>query len=116
MRTNTSTAPALNIGANSGIGRELARMVGCGIERDGHDTRGSKRSRKRAKVTDLRPGSVRTAGMQGEGLFRVASASDAAQCALKTLSGGKAVLYVTPRWRITGCLLRTLPRHLYEKR
>lgn len=73
------------------------------------------KNRENIVVTDLRPGSVDTAMMKGEGHFWIASAEEAAQCALRAINKRKAVQYITPRWRIIGFLLRILPRTLYYK-
>ena len=77
-----------------------------------------KRSEKNGEsvvVTDLRPGSVDTAMMQGEGHFWIATAEEAARCALRAIRRRKATQYITPRWRTIGILLRSLPRSLYNK-
>ncbi|WP_295936192.1 SDR family NAD(P)-dependent oxidoreductase [uncultured Alistipes sp.] len=75
----------------------------------------SVKNRANIVVTDLRPGSVDTAMMQGEGHFWIASPQDAARCALRAINKRKAIQYVTPRWRMIGILLRSLPRALYYK-
>lgn len=65
------------------------------------------------RIVDLRPGSVRTAMMKGEGHFWIASAEEAARCICKAIEARRAVQYVTPRWRIVGLLLRWIPERLY---
>ena len=49
------------------------------------------------RIVDLRPGSVRTAMMKGEGHFWIASAEEAARCICKAIEARRAVQYVTPR-------------------
>ena len=67
------------------------------------------------RIVDLRPGSVRTAMMKGEGHFWIASAEEAARCICKAIEARRAVQYVTPRWRIIGLLLRWIPERLYRR-
>lgn len=67
------------------------------------------------RIVDLRPGSVRTAMMKGEGHFWIASAEEAARCICKAIEARRAVQYVTPRWRIVGLLLRWIPEWLYRR-
>lgn len=67
------------------------------------------------RIVDLRPGSVRTAMMKGEGHFWIASAEQAAQCICKAIEAHRTVQYVTPRWRIVGLLLRWMPGWLYRR-
>ena len=67
------------------------------------------------RVVDLRPGSVRTAMMKGEGHFWIATAEQAAQCICKAIEARRTVQYVTPRWRIVGLLLRWMPKWLYRR-
>ena len=67
------------------------------------------------RVVDLRPGSVRTAMMKGEGHFWIASAEQAARCICKAIEARRTVQYVTPRWRIVGLLLRWMPKWLYQR-
>ena len=67
------------------------------------------------RIVDLRPGSVRTAMMKGEGHFWIASTEEAARCICKAIEARRAVQYVTPRWRIVGLLLRWIPERLYRR-
>ena len=67
------------------------------------------------RIVDLRPGSVRTAMMKGEGHFWIASTEEAARCICKAIEARRAVQYVTPRWRIIGLLLRWIPERLYRR-
>ena len=66
-------------------------------------------------VTDIRPGSVDTAMMKGEGHFWIASPRRAAEVILRAVRARKQVQYVTPRWRIVGLLLKMIPRGVYKK-
>jgi len=69
--------------------------------------------RKKAKkecpavtVTELRPGSVRTAMMKGEGHFWITSPSDAATIACQAILKKKRLQYISKRWKFIGVLLR----------
>lgn len=76
------------------------------------------RSRKNGDnvtVTELRPGSVRTAMMKGEGHFWISTSQQAAEIVVRAIEKRKRVKYVTPRWQFIGALLKTIPRCLYEK-
>lgn len=66
-------------------------------------------------VTDLRPGSVDTKMMKGEGHFWIATPERAAATIMKAISRKRAVQYVTPRWAIMGRLLKMMPRAIHEK-
>ncbi|MDR2912458.1 MAG: SDR family NAD(P)-dependent oxidoreductase [Alistipes sp.] len=66
-------------------------------------------------VTDLRPGSVDTAMMKGEGHFWVATPERAARVIARTIRRKRSVQYVTPRWAVVGWLLKRLPRAIYDK-
>ena len=69
--------------------------------------------RKRAKkknipitVTEIRPGSVDTDMMKGEGHFWISTAQDAGLLAYKALVKCKKLQYVSFRWSFIGVLLR----------
>lgn len=66
-------------------------------------------------VTDLRPGSVETDMMKGEGHFWIASPKRAALTIATALRKKKAVAYVTPRWQVVGTILKSLPRTVHKK-
>lgn len=67
------------------------------------------------KITDLRPGSVNTAMMKGEGHFWVATPQRAAEVILRALRRGRRVAYITPRWRVVGTIMKMIPRGIWEK-
>lgn len=67
------------------------------------------------RITDIRPGSVRTDMMKGEGHFWITSPQDAAQHILRAVDKQKTVQYVSPRWRLIGLLLQNLPGWLHRK-
>jgi short-subunit dehydrogenase len=75
----------------------------------------SVKSGRRITVTDLRPGSVDTGMMKGEGHFWIATPEQAAVAIMKAIRRRKAVQYVTPRWTIVGSLLKRLPRTVYNR-
>lgn len=65
-------------------------------------------------ITDLRPGSVETDMMKGEGHFWIASPTEAARVIAGAIGKKKAVAYVTPRWQTVGTLLKWLPRNIHK--
>ncbi|MCC8190883.1 MAG: SDR family NAD(P)-dependent oxidoreductase [Planctomycetes bacterium] len=71
--------------------------------------------RKRARneksgviITELRPGSVDTAMMQGEGHFWISSARDAATLACRAMAGKRPRQYISRRWALIGLVARML--------
>ncbi len=66
-------------------------------------------------ITDVRPGSVDTQMMKGEGHFWIATPERAAEQTLRAISKRRSVVYVTKRWRLIGWLLKMLPTALYRK-
>lgn len=66
-------------------------------------------------ITDIRPGSVQTDMMKGEGHFWISSPETAARYILKAIDRQKTVQYVSPRWRVIGLLLQNLPGWLHRK-
>ncbi|MCD8071629.1 MAG: SDR family NAD(P)-dependent oxidoreductase, partial [Alistipes sp.] len=67
------------------------------------------------RVIDIRPGSVDTAMMKGEGHFWITSPEDAAKMILGAVERGRGVRYVSPRWGSVAALLKLLPRGLYKR-
>jgi short-subunit dehydrogenase len=57
-------------------------------------------------VTELRPGSVDTAMMKGEGHFWISKPEYAAQLACKAILKKKKLQYISKKWRIIGTMLR----------
>ena len=66
-------------------------------------------------ITDIRPGSVQTDIMKGEGHFWITSPQEAARYILHAIERRKIVQYVSPRWRVIGLLLQHLPGWLHRK-
>lgn len=66
-------------------------------------------------VTDVQPGFVDTAMAKGDGLFWVASASEAARQIRDAIRRRKKHVYVTRRWRIVAWLLKSMPGSLYGR-
>jgi short-subunit dehydrogenase len=66
-------------------------------------------------ITDLRPGSVDTDMMKGEGHFWIVTPERAAHVIARAIRRKRAVQYVTPRWAIVGRLLKWLPRVVYNR-
>jgi short-subunit dehydrogenase len=72
-------------------------------------------SRTSIAVTDIRPGFVDTAMLEGRrNLFWMASPERAASQILEALDKKKRVAYVTRRWAIAAFLLRRIPNRLYD--
>lgn len=65
-------------------------------------------------VTELRPGSVDTDMMKGEGHFWIVTPHCAAATIMRAIRRKKAVQYVTPRWAIIGRLLKMMPQAIYN--
>jgi len=59
-------------------------------------------------ITELRPGSVDTDMMKGEGHFWVSKPEKAAELACKAILKKKKLQYISGRWKIIGMLLRLL--------
>ena len=66
------------------------------------------------RYVTLLPGFVDTAMGQASSFWRCLP-SEAACCILKGLKRGRRVIWVTPRWRFIGLLMRLMPRWLYER-
>lgn len=74
----------------------------------------SAKSGENITITDLRPGSVDTAMMKGEGHFWISTPERAAKTIYRAIRKKKAVQYVTPRWRIVAWLFRNMPAKIYK--
>ena len=66
------------------------------------------------RYVSLVPGFVDTAMGQASAFWRCSTA-EAAFCILKALERGRAVVYVTPRWRWIAWAMRLLPRAVFER-
>lgn len=66
-------------------------------------------------ITDIKPGSVNTAMMKGDGHFWIASPKKAAEQIFSAIQKQKKQAYVTKRWRLMGWLLKLMPNWLYQK-
>lgn len=66
------------------------------------------------RYVTLLPGFVDTAMGQASAVWRC-SPKAAAFAILKTVKSGRAVGYVTPRWRLVAWLLKLMPRALFER-
>ncbi len=66
-------------------------------------------------VSDIKPGFVDTQMAQGEGLFWVASAQEAARQICRLIKRRKAHGYVTRRWRLVAWILKLMPGWLYKR-
>ena len=65
-----------------------------------------KKNRTPITITEIRPGSVDTAMMKGEGHFWISSARKAAALAYKAITKRKKLQYVSRRWSVIGLILR----------
>ena len=59
-------------------------------------------------ITELRPGSIDTDMMKGEGHFWVSKPEKASELACKAILEKKKLQYISGRWKIIGMLLRLL--------
>lgn len=75
----------------------------------------ARRDKSKVTVTDIRPGSVRTDMMKGEGHFWISEPYRAAELVVESVNFRRKVCYVSRRWAIVGMLLKILPRRLYER-
>lgn len=66
-------------------------------------------------VTDIKPGFVDTRMAQGEGLFWVASAQEAARQICRLIKRRKTHGYVTRRWRLVAWILKLMPGWMYKR-
>lgn len=66
----------------------------------------AKREKLDCRITDIRPGSVDTAMMKGEGHFWISSPEEAAALACRAVVKGKRIQYISRRWSAIGTALR----------
>jgi len=65
-------------------------------------------AKTKIKIVDIRPGSVNTSMMKGEGHFWISTPAKAADVACRAIIKGKRIQYVTPRWKFIGFVLKLL--------
>ena len=73
------------------------------------------KEKQQITITDIRPGFVDTEMAKGEGLFWVAPVAKAANQILRAIEQKRKIAYVTKRWVIIACLLKSLPNWIYNK-
>jgi len=66
-------------------------------------------------VTDIRPGFVDTELVKGDGIFWLASTTEAAKQIFDVIRSKKSYAYVTKRWSIIAFILQIAPRWIYKK-
>lgn len=66
-------------------------------------------------ITDIQPGFVDTAMAQGEGLFWVMPAEEAAGQIYQAIKGKKKRAYVTKRWRLIAWFFKLVPDSIYYR-
>lgn len=66
-------------------------------------------------VTDIKPGFVKTAMAQGEGIFWAAEVEKAALQIYGAIERRSRGTYVTRRWRLIAWVLKAMPRSVYER-
>lgn len=71
--------------------------------------------KKAVIITDIRPGSVNTDMMKGEGHFWISSPQKAANQIFSAIKRKKDVCYISRRWVIIGTLFKALPRFIFNK-
>jgi short-subunit dehydrogenase len=113
---------AILLGASSGIGKEMALQLaslGWKVAITGRrknlleETVASKpdaifASAFDADITELRPGSVDTNMMKGEGHFWISTPQDAARLACEAIRKGKRLQYISKRWLLIGFVVRCM--------
>lgn len=75
----------------------------------------ARKSKLDITISDIRPGSVNTDMMKGEGHFWISSAAEAARQIRRALYRKRRICYITLRWRIIAWILRLIPSRLYER-
>jgi short-subunit dehydrogenase len=73
------------------------------------------RENPRILVTDIKPGFVDTAMIDGKQTFWVASARKAAEQIVAAIKKGKRHAYITHRWRLIAWLIKLAPHWLYKR-
>lgn len=74
----------------------------------------ARREGARVRITDIRPGHVRTGMLDGQrGLFWVVPPEEAARQIAAAIRAGRRRAYVTPRWRLVAWAMRLLPDVIY---
>ena len=68
----------------------------------------AKRERQNIIITEIRPGSVDTEMMKGEGHFWISTPKQASELACKAIIKRKKLQYISGKWRIIGTLLRLM--------
>ena len=66
-------------------------------------------------ITDIKPGFVKTAMAQGEGIFWAADADKAARQIYNAIRQSKSHAYITRRWRFVAWLIKLMPAYIYER-
>ncbi len=66
-------------------------------------------------ITDIKPGFVKTAMAQGDGIFWAADADKAAKKIFNAIKRRKSSAYITRRWRLVAWLIKLLPGFVYER-
>jgi short-subunit dehydrogenase len=66
-------------------------------------------------VTDIRPGFVQTKMAKGQGQFWVAPVEKAARQIRAAIAARKRVAYVTKRWWLIACIMKSVPYWIYRK-
>lgn len=75
----------------------------------------SRHSGHKVSITDIRPGSVNTDMMKGDGHFWIASPQEAATQIKRALAKKRRYCYITRRWGIVARILNLLPSVIYER-
>lgn len=66
-------------------------------------------------ITDIRPGSVNTDMMKGDGHFWISTPQKAASQIMQAISKQARIKYVSKRWSLVGWLLKALPISIYNR-
>jgi len=66
-------------------------------------------------ITEIQPGYVDTAMIQGQGSFWVLSPQNTAKQIFKAIVRKKEFLYISKRWRLVGWFLKIIPSWFYKR-
>jgi short-subunit dehydrogenase len=74
-----------------------------------------KKNKTPITLTEIRPGFVRTDLVKGDDIFWVASVEKAVKQMYKAIVSKKRLAYITKRWAFIGCVMKILPRFIFQK-
>lgn len=66
-------------------------------------------------ITDIRPGSVDTAMMKGEGHFWISTSELAVRQIYQSICRRSRIAYISRRWRLVAIVVRLIPNCIYDR-